>query len=255
MKHHPQLYQADMVRALLREVNPKTQTRRAITAYNSLVDGHGIGQKRWDAMGFDFSRAHIECPQFWKSDQCYWQVPAINQIYNAGDESWHTIHPRITSGDRIWVKETFAETDTADGTPVVAYAAGGAIAIGRAQKSNADYLIHDWQYNDVNFQWPLKPSIHMPRWASRITLDVTAVRPERLQDISYEDALAEGVLDWKFLIENEPSDETPDATARRLRWPQQEYFILWNRINGDGAAKLNPMVWVYTFNRINNISP
>ena len=95
-----------------------------------------------------------------------------------------------------------------------------------------------------------RPSIHMPRWASRITLEIVSVRVERLQDISYEDALAEGVLDFRPLIEPEcQQGETADECARRLCWPQRCYRQLWESINGEGSWAKNPWVWVIEFRR------
>jgi hypothetical protein len=79
-------------------------------------------------------------------------------------------------------------------------------------------------------QW--KPSIHMPRWASRITLEVVSVRVERLQDISRVDAIAEGCCD-------------PDSST-----PKLAFEMLWQSINGPGSWEANPWVWVVEFKRI-----
>ena len=81
-----------------------------------------------------------------------------------------------------------------------------------------------------------RPSIHMPRIASRITLELTGVRVERLQDISEADALAEGVR----------SKHTADChySAR------ESYSVLWETINGPGSWDANPWVWVLTFRRV-----
>lgn len=87
-----------------------------------------------------------------------------------------------------------------------------------------------------------RPSIHMPRWASRITLEVESVRVERLQEISREDAAAEGVC-----IANE-ADRFRGYGVHR--WPEQNYETLWNLINGPGSWDANPWVWVVTFKRI-----
>ena len=106
-----------------------------------------------------------------------------------------------------------------------------------------------WEPGKSPCRW--RPSIHMPRWASRITLEIVSVRVERLQDISYEDALAEGVLDFRPLIEPEcQQGETADECARRLCWPQRCYRQLWESINGEGSWEKNPWVWVIEFRRI-----
>jgi hypothetical protein len=82
-----------------------------------------------------------------------------------------------------------------------------------------------------------RPSIHMPRWASRITLEVTGVRVERLQDISEADARAEGVEPNAF-------ERTADNYGSVL------YRRLWESINGPGSWDANPWVWVVEFRRI-----
>lgn len=113
--------------------------------------------------------------------------------------------------------------------------------------------------NDVRFaasvkeaEWAIskwRPSIFMPRWASRITLRITEVRVERLQDISYEDACAEG-CEWKSA---QPAEESPELgetfmeCSRRLRWPQRSYAKLWDSINGAGSWAANPWVWAISF--------
>jgi len=89
----------------------------------------------------------------------------------------------------------------------------------------------------------------MPRWASRITLDVTAVRIERLQDISEADAIAEGCkaldhVQWRTFVEADAGEPYRQHTAR------DAYSALWEHINGIGSWDLNPWVWVVEFKRI-----
>lgn len=84
-----------------------------------------------------------------------------------------------------------------------------------------------------NYYTAKVPSIFMPRWASRIQLKITDVRVERLQNISVEDSLAEGI------------------NHQTMNCPKHEYFQLWNRIYGDLSHEKNPWVWVYEFNREN----
>lgn len=85
------------------------------------------------------------------------------------------------------------------------------------------------------------PAIHMPRWASRITLVVTGVRVERLQDISEADALAEGV--------NVHQDHHGRPTTS-IYSPVQAYRDLWEQINGPGSWDSNPWVWAVDFKRL-----
>jgi hypothetical protein len=114
-------------------------------------------------------------------------------------------------GDRLWVRETWwAPRDDVRGEYKREYIKYAATLDGMGQPT-----------------W--KPSIHMPRWASRINLEVVSVRVERLQNISEEDARAEGI--WQ---PNWP-----------LSWRQ-----LWESINGAGSWEANPWVWVVEFKRI-----
>lgn len=92
-----------------------------------------------------------------------------------------------------------------------------------------------------------RPSIHMPRWASRITLDVVDVRVERLQDISEEDAKAEGC-----------EEITPGFYRNYLSTDGATFYSaamsfqsLWESINGPDSWDANPWVWVVTFKKIN----
>ena len=85
---------------------------------------------------------------------------------------------------------------------------------------------------------------------SRITLEIISVRVERLQDISYEDALAEGVSDLTAMLRDEckpPDGESGNDCARRLHWPQRLYEQLWESINGAGSWDVNPWVWCIEF--------
>ena len=93
-----------------------------------------------------------------------------------------------------------------------------------------------------------RPSIHMPRWASRISLEITGVRVERLQDISRADAQAEGIVqfpDGGWHVEN---------GCHYMGDPEDTYFSLWEAINGPGSVEANPWVWVVEFKRAGGIA-
>jgi hypothetical protein len=128
-------------------------------------------------------------------------------------------------GDRLWVREAWSR-DEEDGA--LFYRAD----VGTGNEAD------DWQRNiddgASGYRW--KPSIFMPRCASRILLDVTDVRVERLHDISEADAIAEGVN----------AKHTADAsyTAR------ESYAVLWEQINGPGSWDATPWVWVIEFKRV-----
>jgi hypothetical protein len=102
-------------------------------------------------------------------------------------------------------------------------------------------------------QW--RPSIHMPRWASRITLEITEVRVERLGDISEADAVAEGI---RISSQARRSDTCygiyecvmPNGKTHFNDSAYELYRLLWSRINGVGSWDANPYVWVVCFRRI-----
>lgn len=89
-----------------------------------------------------------------------------------------------------------------------------------------------------------RPSIHMPRWACRIQLEIVSVRVERLQDINEADALAEGIP------YRQAADWMGRGGARRDFGPKDAYRTLWEQINGAGSWDANPWVWVVEFKRV-----
>ena len=153
--------------------------------------------------------------------------------------------PHGRPGDRLWVRETFVQGYDADSNRLPMktwYRASDRVA---------------WSDDDgweTNIPW--RPSIHMPRSACRILLEVTAVRVERLQDISEADAQAEGVEDvtkevapsdpefrfWRRYRDGGTNGYTDNAIA--------SFASLWTEINGPGSWEANPWVWVVEFKRI-----
>lgn len=127
-------------------------------------------------------------------------------------------------GDRLYVRETWAAPHAYDHLP--------------PRLIPQDASIHYAATEDRGgLLW--RPSIHMPRWASRITLEVTSVRVERLQDIDLADALAEGISDTGALI--------LDSAGNEQGGPIAEYAVLWEQINGSGSWAANPWVWAVEF--------
>lgn len=166
-----------------------------------------------------------------------------------GHRRWHPADPNASHacqygqpGDRLWGRETFAESDMFDGTPVVAYRAGGCVAVGRKYCDGADYLIHSITFADEAHVEVWRSPILMPRWASRITLDVVAVRVERLQDISEADAKAEGAPFELGMLEG-----TIFGAKAKYR---SGYCRIWESIHGPGSWDANPWVEVGTVRRV-----
>jgi len=125
-------------------------------------------------------------------------------------------------GDRLWVRETWQTLQIWDHLP--------------PNKVPTD---SDIQYPATWDHWVSKrrPSIHMPRWASRIALEITGVRVERLQDITEEGAKAEGLIGIKG------SEESPWFTT-----PISEFHDLWDSIyRGDCRWDANPWIWDVEF--------
>lgn len=147
--------------------------------------------------------------------------------------------PYGSKGEALWVRETWRYDRETDYKPI-AYRADGQIA---------------------SEKW--KPSIFMPRWASRITLEITDVRVERVKDISPHNALAEGIrqiskdagLTWKYGISD--NDGYPGHDNHGWPWkdfrrsPVEAFKKLWDSINGKKYPwESNPWVWVIEFKRI-----
>ena len=148
--------------------------------------------------------------------------------------------PYGTVGDRLWVREAFRELGSyqkVDGK--LPWRGSPEICVYKA---------------DAPYDGPFRPSIHMPRWASRITLEITEVRVERLQSISEEDAKAEGVQERSHTCGGfgyyESGGETWECEC--MGWNHSphvmEFVDLWNFINGKKHPWAeNPWVWVLGF--------
>ncbi|WP_312112024.1 hypothetical protein [Pantoea septica] len=236
MTERPIIFNADMVRAVLN--GSKTQTRRVIqsAAKNMQARGHEV-------------ISHRAPGDKWYGDYVYSMRDRSGVWQDFTNEQFLAKCPFGAVGDRLWVRETFATLEPGSYEPVtpcdgyaqvVRYAASDRLA-------NSD--------RDVRgFNW--RPSIHMPRWASRITLEITGVRVERLQDISHRDACREGLFreeyNWR---ENEfPLDDiayrTSPTAKTRFSCPKQCFQELWESIYKPESWQANPWVWVIEFRRV-----
>ncbi|HHZ9054681.1 TPA: hypothetical protein ACWMH1_001576 [Pseudomonas aeruginosa] len=141
------------------------------------------------------------------------------------------LHARITCpygepGDRLWVREAWAADAQVDAI------APSDLSQGEPIWYPADLSVRQTGCSMIS-KGRVRPSIHMPRWASRILLEITAVRVERLHDLSDPDVLAEGCSH----SEMQSGDSLVSVLAR-----------LWQSTGGDWAA--NPWVWVVEFKRV-----
>lgn len=231
MRERPILFSGRMVRAILE--GRKTQTRRVVSSpYAAEADAWAPGPGGlWESGirgdGGGLARGErIRCP------------------YG---------RPGVT---RLWVRETWRS----DAPQRVAYAADGWCgAVGNDGAGGRIFLQHGWlskyataevgaYYGERAYGMRWRPSIHMPRWASRISLEVTGVRVERLQEIAEEDAKAEGVL-----LPEAATAKQDTADVHGLLPYRAVFAACWDSINGKrpGASwSANPWVWVIEFRRL-----
>lgn len=229
MKDRPILFSAPMVRAIL--AGHKTQTRRLVKVGDTIEE---------------------------RDDGTRW--PYFTTWTHGDDGSPWASCPYGEPGNRLWVRETWRYADwTEDGQPWIRYAADDArrlcervtpewaarVADIWAELSSAENVAVDGRAADR--KW--RPSIFLPRWASRLTLAVTAVRVERLQEISEDDAQAEGVDRYAAACDH-PRFGCDEIGCLGVTH-RASYAALWDDINGDRAAwASNPWVWVVEFKRV-----
>lgn len=156
-------------------------------------------------------------------------------------------------GDRLWVRETFSGPHCMD-------ASDGCKAVPPSKWGDCSRIWYWADGNPTEGDWTRpRPSIHMPRWASRILLEITDVRVERLQDISEDDARAEGIERGKDFPGwyRGPLDGDSAGLAEAGRhfkiptaFPKLAFRALWESINGPKSWAANPWVWVVEFRRV-----
>jgi len=224
-KERPILFRAPMVRAILE--SRKTQTRRILkfpTGIDPLQNwrliecSHSPENENDFTAGFSDGRGNIICVK--------------NPYGKPPDPCWRT------PGDRLWVRETWQRNSGTDG--------------GIIYRADYDRASGVYKTDVATGNWAVavsgwRPSIFMPRWASRITLEITGVRVERLQEISEASARAEG-------IDHEAADKVLQmAEAMNQQEPRPyaaAFETLWQSIHGFDSWDANPWVWVVEFKRV-----
>lgn len=221
MKERPILFKSEMIKAILD--GRKTQTRRVV---KSAKDRNGSGchlapcEIAGDVNGGDYSLSPYGQPgdHLWVRET--WNLFISSQD---GDECWPIktipkVDPRGADEEHF-----HAELDYAATTPL----------------SRRAWLM-------AATERPWRPSIHMPRWASRITLEITAIRVERLCDISNVDAIGEGIKPvlgcWK--------NYGCARYNKDFKYPINSFRSLWQSINRLDSWEANPWVWVVEFKRV-----
>lgn len=211
MKSTPIIFSTEMVRAIL--AGRKTQTRRIVdfkkiaklTGCRRGNVGYSDTFDSWAVFGGDGG-----------ADLCLFD------------------HPFGKVGDRLWVRETWLKLDRD-------HVIDGQYVYKADSDPDTEEIRKEYIRLGRPYQW--KPSIHMPREACRLFLEITGIRIERLQEISEEDARIEGVLPVK----------SPDGyynnylKGEPLSDGRNSFISLWESIYGPGSWDANPFVWVISF--------
>lgn len=196
-----------MVQAILK--NRKSQTRRIVTDK-------------------DFSRLGLE-----RDGDCIYTTdgPQWDGTFEGGKIPWSRYG---LPGDRLWVREKWRLPGAHFDTKLSSYGDNASLFF-------ADKVCYAADEDEDDYEGTYRPSIFLPRWASRITLEITDIRIERLHEISHEDAIAEGFQGkgWKV-----------SQDGKSIVYPCHEFRDLWKKINGQSSWDSNPWVWVISFKRV-----
>lgn len=208
MREHPILFSAPMVRAILE--GSKTQTRRVVRK-----------QFAADAIVAEVAATTPEG----------WQISGHSGLWwdDAGaclDDAVRC--PYGMPGDLLWVREHWRAPASCDHLPPRSI----------SDSEPLRFIADETTGPDAGFG-KARRAFHMPRWASRVSLEVTGVRVERLQDISVSDSIAEGLGEYASHLR---------GLSPCLEW-RYAYEDLWTEINGPESWAVNPWVWVIEFRR------
>lgn len=247
MKERPILFQAPMVRAEREGRKTKTRRTRGLEKINQVPSRYVL---------------------VWLENDFHPLAHAIFRNVETGDQI-EVKCPYGRVGDSLWVREQWAVSGIYDTLPPSKINPGG--------KPNWCGIYYAATKKGIGLKW--RPSIHMPRWASRTLLEITDIRLERLQDLTNEDAIAEGVFFTDYgrqcfhdLGDGSPPRKYDPATCpapieHHPQYPGQmwdkttsheecltdqrnAFFNLWIKINGEASFAASPWVWVITFRRI-----
>ena len=214
MSDRPIIFSAPMIRALLD--GRKTQTRRVL-------------KPQPDEGGIAFMQVHPDGRDY----------AVVQRRHEYGDQS--ICKPVVSIGDRLWVREAHYLTDDGDSE----YAVFAEDANGVSDHlENIQTLMATFPKVDWSKHVRLRPSIHMPRWASRLTLIIADVRVERLQEISEADAASEGCDAERIGM---ASMYGLGGSPRFPTLARDEFRHLWNILHGPDAWDANPWVTAITF--------
>ena len=249
----PILFNGTMVRAILS--GAKTATRRPVVP----MAGR---QRQWLTPALLTQSPHLTMCRLSEADGG--DLGAQMEHPKGGPLGWVRC-PLGAPGDRLWVRESWCAADTMyyehDQSPprVVGYLADrSALSFedafdGRKPRVIPAFDREQWNWKRLRG----RPSIHMPRWASRLSLDVVSVGVERVQDIDDEGATREGIQWWSkdgALRKHAPADDEGDGPMWPWRdcprSPRDAFARLWSEVYGASSWAMNPWVWRVEFTRV-----
>lgn len=222
IKERPILFSAPMVRAILE--GRKTVTRRPVK-----VQPFDLSWSRHNHR-IEYTAGRAE-----NGDE----VDGFHAYSTRSGGEWSAKFPYGQPGDRLWVREAWAADAQLDAIPPRELSQGEPIrypADGTTRQTGCSMITPG----------KTRPSIHMPRWTSRILLEITEVRVERLQDITPEQVTAEGVSTRGEAMWG--GQWWVDAPQQAIEDARKDFADLWTSTGGDWNA--NPWVWVVEFKRV-----
>lgn len=230
MTDRPIIFSAPMVRALL--AGRKTQTRRVLSLrrYRGFTE---FGPS--DTAGYDW--------HFRRADGCWCDVTdaRLQELlpYAVGDqlyvrEAWNCFS-FSQDGEVAWPAKRIPTKSEFDELHELGVRGDWQLVYAESERAREHFADQKW-----------RPSIHMPRWASRLTLTVTDVRVQRLQAISEADALAEGIVEHEATM-TDPAEYTIGPDSELYFSAADAYQSLWNSLHGTGAWDENPWVVALSF--------
>lgn len=254
-REHPILMSGPMVLATLADA--KTQTRREVTRGRSTIGS--LPLSHWDRLDWASPRIRRDGAKFDGAESPYLLTPGAQYLHvphadgpeDAMHGTVHRVYSRIEPGDRLWVKETWCPRSN------------GVLLIETLQRPfyRAGDGVGDMA-KPTGWRW--RPSIFMPRWASRLTLEVTSIRVQRLHELTKADAIAEGIHcvqgpvgaygdgpRWSWQRPHPIAVDPGHGYRLCLGSPQMAFANLWNHLaRNPDAWDVNPWVWALTFKRV-----
>lgn len=230
MKQHALLLSTPMVQAYL--AIRKTATRRMPNCMNCLVDGKRVSGKKWKELDFDLKYYHIRDNMFF--------------LMSKKEMRYHKIEPIYQPGDLLYFRETWFIVERA------------------GQGVDERFLVFETEWNgneviesaplrqlDKVYKWGGHPSIHLPKEATRLWAECTSCTCERVQDITEEQAIAEGVDSVVFTehgqIVRRYKNYSPGCLTFEYENPVDSFKSLWASINGWESWQANPPVYAINY--------